>query len=127
MTTNGSQGDRSIPTGGLRIDGTPVSSIELSHERCTYTVSGEGAQAIDDYGFTGRMPLIATDKGIILREIREALAEGRSVTAQTEELGRTEFSKIGPLVLGYSEQQVLMSVGRFGLNGTLGLNDRAPK
>lgn len=113
MSTNGSQGGRSIATGGLSFDGTPI-SIELNYE--TYRASGNGNHAINNYDFSGRLPIFVTDKGIILREIRTALAEGREVTA-----GNTEFSRLGPLVLGFSEQQSLVSVGRFGLSSALGL------
>lgn len=119
MASDTTMGNRNIPTGGLRFEGDPI-SIELSHETCQYVVSGNDGSTEVCYNL-GNLPLVATDKGVILGEIKEAIKTGRQVTAETTGRGRTEFAKLGPLVLGFSEQQTLESVGRFGLNKVLGI------
>ncbi len=111
MTANTDQGNRSIPTGGLRIDGEPT-SIELGWGH--YRTSGA------DRNFICPLPLVISDKGIVLKEIKHALSTGHRVTAESGG-DKSEFIKIGPLVLGFTERNgSLQSIGRFGLNTVLG-------
>lgn len=123
MTSDTAMGNRNIPTGGLRFDGDPV-SIELSHETCQYVVSGNDGRTGVCYNL-GNLPLVATDKGVILGEIKEAIKTGRKVTAETEKFGKSEFKKFGPILLGFTQHQSMHSIGRFGLNGILGLKDNS--
>lgn len=123
MATNGSQDNfRSIETGELRIDDNPI-RITLNHKNCSYRAF-DRVLGIDgrNYDFQDKLPLVASDKGLVLREMRAAISEGRKVTATTAEYGRSTFIKKGRLVLGFSEKQALISVGRLGLSSILGMD-----
>jgi hypothetical protein len=116
MVTDERGSGREIATGGLRIDGEPVSIEAHPQPFNNYRIYTNSI-----HGLTDVQPLIRNDKGIVLRGIKKALRGGHEVTTEVEGEGKSEFTKVGPIVFGFSKHQSLQSIGRFGLNGILGL------
>ena len=125
---------RTVSTGGLRINGSSVRMGIEVHSSRTYDISRPEVRenvlsASNDDGYEDRRQIgkLHSDIGLVAGQIRRALKEGYSVTAETESSGQTEFIKKGPFVFGLSERQEWRSMGVVGLKGMLGLKEPGPE
>jgi hypothetical protein len=114
---------REINTGSLEVGGARLkvrvnrrASVSPMREWDEVAANCSSYRNSREISFAG----LRTGRGIVAKEIARALKSGHKVTAQTDKLGETSFSRVGPVVLGWSERQSLESVSIFGLKKVIG-------